>query len=115
MTLLPEAVQIFGRGKVCSNIIIGLGECDENVLAGIGTLAKMGVVATVRKLAIDPSNRKRLKKALGRVPQHVLPERLLSLAQNQKGILQEYDLDTRGFRTMCHNCACCDIEPFVDV
>lgn len=115
LALLGVAAERFGRGKVASNIIIGLGEGDGAVLQGTEILAAMGVVANIRKVAVDDGNRRRLQKALGRLPAPVTPHRLLRLAVEQKRVLKKHGLTTKGFRTMCHNCACCDIEPFVDV
>jgi biotin synthase-related radical SAM superfamily protein len=111
---LAHAVRVFGRGKVCSNIIYGLGETDENVLEGVEELAEMGVVATLRPLRVSGLNREALEHALGTVTE-VTPERMLMLAEEQKSILERHGLDTRSFHTMCNACTCCDIVPFRDL
>jgi len=111
---LSDAVEIFGRGKVTSNIIIGLGETDENILSGSEHLAKEGVVVTLRALRITDCNRPSLVEALGEL-KPVTPERLIFLAKEQKKILEKYNLSTLTFDTMCHACGCCDIVPFVDL
>ncbi len=111
---LERAVKVFGRGKVCSNIIYGLGETDENVLDGVEALASMGVVATLRPLRVNELNEAALTDALGEIP-IIAPERMLGLAQEHKRILEKHGLDTRSFKTMCHACTCCDIVPFQDI
>lgn len=115
MNMINFAAVVFGRGRVCSNIIVGLGESDDNIIQGVEKLASAGVVTTLRPLSIDPSNRKILESALGHRIQPVRPVRLLKLACTQKQVLKRYRLTTSGFKTMCHACACCDIEPFMDV
>ena len=109
-----HACGIFGRNRVCSNIIFGLGETDESVLHATRVLANMGAVATLRALRVNEGNAPHLKTAVG----DVLPvsaDRMLSLARSQKGILAEYGLTPLSFKTMCHACLSCDIVPFWDV
>jgi len=111
---LQHSVNVFGKGKVCSNIIIGLGESDENVLAGVEALANIGVVATLRPLRINDMNRNALEGALGDM-RPIDEERILRLAIAHKGILKKYFLTTLTFKTMCNACTCCDIVPFRDI
>lgn len=112
---LKFAIKIFGKNNVCSNIIIGLGETNENILYGVEYLAKLGVVPTLRALRIDNINLKLLSKALGYAPEPVPPEQLVFLAEKQKQILENYNLNTKLFKSMCHKCASCDIVPGVDI
>lgn len=114
LEFLRYAVQVFGRGKVTSNIIIGLGETDRNVLEGVAALAGIGVVPSIRALKINPTNRPSLENALGRL-RPVTPERLLTLNQEAKLILMAHGLSTNSYHTMCHECGCCDIVPFKDL
>ena len=114
LDFLRYAVQVFGRGKVTSNIIIGLGETDRNVLEGVTVLASIGVVPTIRALKVNPTNRPFLEKALGQL-EPVTPERLLHLNQEAKIILLGHGLSTRTYHTMCHECGCCDLVPFRDL
>ena len=111
---LAHAVEVFGRGKVCSNIIVGMGESDENVLEGVEHLAHMGVVATLRPLRVNDLNREALEGALGEL-EPISEARLLRLAIAHKRILEDNGLSTMTFRTMCHACTCCDLVPFRDV
>ncbi|MBN1678598.1 MAG: radical SAM protein [Candidatus Thermoplasmatota archaeon] len=106
--------KVFGRNRVCSNIIYGLGETDENILEGVKVLANMGAVATLRALRKNEYNVTELENALGPLPP-VTPNRMLSLAHEQKSILREYGLTSLSFKTMCHSCLACDIVPFWDV
>jgi len=114
LEFLVYAVQVFGRGKVTSNIIIGMGETDRNVLEGVATLASMGIVPSIRALKINPTNRSSLENALGRL-QPVTAERLLTLNQEAKLILMAHGLSTNSYHTMCHECGCCDLVPFKDL
>ena len=111
---LKEAVAIFGRGQVTSNIIYGMGETDEVVLAGCEYLASLGCVATLRPLRLNSLNRPAMEAALGPLAP-VSPERMVSLAQRYKQILVNAQLTTLSFKTMCHECTCCDIVPFRDI
>jgi biotin synthase-related radical SAM superfamily protein len=111
---LGHSVEVFGRGKVSSNIIVGMGESDESVLQGVERLARMGVVATLRPLRLNDLNRMEMEAALGRL-EPVSEERLLRLALGQKRILEENGLSTLTFDTMCNACTCCDLVPFRDL
>jgi len=108
------AVSVFGRGKVTSNIIIGLGESDENVIEGVETLARMGCVANLRPLRINEYNRKRLERSLGPL-KPVTAERLIRLANEQKQIFTIYNISLHDMKTMCGACHCCDLIPFLDI
>jgi biotin synthase-related radical SAM superfamily protein len=114
LELLRYAVNVFGRGKVTSNIIIGLGETDRNVLEGVQALASIGVVPTIRVLKVNSTNQSALENALGEL-EPVTPERLLHLILEAKLILLTYGLSTNTYYTMCHECRCCDLVPFRDL
>lgn len=109
-----HAGEVFGRNKVCSNIIFGLGETDDNVLEGVKVLANMGAVATLRALRMDEANMAALEESLGAL-EPVGPDRMLNLAAEEKTILIRHGLTTLTFETMCHACLSCDIVPFWDV
>ncbi|WP_081580008.1 serine O-acetyltransferase [Methanomassiliicoccus luminyensis] len=111
---IEHAVEVFGRGRVTSNIIIGLGESDENVLQGVEHLAEIGSVATLRALRTNNMNRNALASEIGSV-RPVDKDRLLRLVRAQKDILERHGLSTLTFETMCNRCGCCDIVPFVDI
>ncbi len=112
--VINHAGRVFGKNRVCSNIIFGLGESDETVLEGTKVLANMGAVATLRALRRSEYNVAELERVLGKLAP-VSSERMLSLAREQKKIFQEYGLSPLKFKTMCHACLSCDIVPFWDV
>jgi biotin synthase-related radical SAM superfamily protein len=115
LKMLTQAVSLFGRGKVTTNILIGLGESDENVLESIEYFAERGIVPVIRVLRINDVNYSQMVEALGYDIKKVSSERMLELACKQKEILKKYDLTTKTFKTMCHACGCCDIVPFKDI
>jgi biotin synthase-related radical SAM superfamily protein len=114
LEFLRYAVQVFGRGKVTSNIIIGLGETDRNVLEGVSALASLGIVPSIRTLKVNPINRAVMEAALGTL-NPVTPERLIHLNQEAKLIIMAHGLSTTSYHTMCHECGCCDLVPFKDL
>ncbi|MDH7593253.1 MAG: radical SAM protein [Methanomicrobiales archaeon] len=103
---LREAVEIFGKNHVSSNIIIGLGESDECVQKGVVYLAKMGVIPVLRPISIPPGRIEALKGA-----ERPSPERLLKLTEMTRKILRKYDLRTDESKTMCLACTGCDLTP----
>ncbi len=112
--MINHAGEVFGRNRVSSNIIFGLGETDESVLEGVKVLANMGAVATLRALRRTEYNTEELEAVLGHL-EPVSADRMLRLAREQRRILERYGLTTLRFRTMCHTCLSCDIVPFWDV
>lgn len=114
LEVIAYAVKVFGRGKVTSNIIVGMGESDENVLDGVETLARMGCIATLRPLRLNDLNRGPMTEALGKL-ERTTPERMLSLARQHREILERHGLTSYTLHTMCHECGCCDIVPFRDI
>ncbi len=106
---LKKAVPIFGKNHVFSNLILGIGESNENVLEGVRTLAEMGVIPVLRPISKSPY---RIDEITISRPS---AERLLYLARQTKILLQTYDLDPLKAKTMCLPCTGCDITPFRDV
>jgi biotin synthase-related radical SAM superfamily protein len=111
---INHACKVFGRNRVCSNILFGLGESDETVLQGCRALANMGAVATLRALRVNEYNTPALTERFGAL-KPVTAERMLRLASEHKRILQSHGLTTLSFETMCNACLACDIVPFWDV
>lgn len=103
---LREAVEIFGKNNVTSNIIIGLGETDECVRRGVEYLAQMGVIPVLRPISISPLRKEELKDAV-----RPDPERLLKLVEMTRQVLGKYGLSTRESKTMCLACGGCDLVP----
>jgi biotin synthase-related radical SAM superfamily protein len=115
LDMLHEAVEVFGRGKVASNIIYGLGESDVTIVNILEKLAKIGVVPTLRKIRINMLNQGKLEKAISNKPDEVSVDRILKIAYRHRKVLEKYHLTTTTFDTMCHRCGCCDIVPFWDI
>lgn len=103
---LQEAVEVFGRNHVSTNIIIGLGETDECVRKGVEYLAKRGIIPVLRPISIPPGRRESLKGA-----ERPSPERLLKLTRMTRRILKKYGLSAGKSRTMCLACTGCDLTP----
>jgi biotin synthase-related radical SAM superfamily protein len=106
---LREGVKVFGRNKVCSNFIIGLGETDESAKKGIEELVSMGVVPILRAASRHPLRD-------GEVfIERPSAERLLMLNHFLREKLDEYGLRADTFKTMCLPCTGCDINPHADL
>lgn len=112
---LRYSASVFGRNQVCSNLIIGLGETDDEILSMVESLAAAGVVATLRAIRVNEFNEPKLTRDLGYTPEPVPTKRLIMLAQKQKEILDNHGLSTTKFKTMCHRCKACDIVPQQDI
>lgn len=112
--MLQEAVDIFGKGKVATNIIYGMGESDRSILDAVEKLASMGVAAGLRMLTLNDTNRPYMEAALGELSAPSV-ERMTHLAKEHKRILSQYGLDPRSYHTMCFACTCCDLVPFRDL
>ncbi|UCE80928.1 MAG: radical SAM protein [Methanobacteriota archaeon] len=111
---INHACRVFGRNRVCSNIIFGLGETDDCVVQGARVLANMGAVATLRALRLNKANASEIMASIGSL-QPVTADRMLALARKHKVVLKDHDLTPLTFKTMCHACLSCDIVPFWDL
>ncbi len=99
---LSESVLLFGRNHVFSNVILGLGETDEEMRACIDELAAAGVIPVIRPLT--PAAGLAGMARPGR-------KRLLDICSVHEQLLQEHGLDTRAALTMCTACTGCDLVP----
>lgn len=106
---LKEAVDVFGKNRVFSNFIIGLGESDSSVMEGVETLAKMGVIPILRPVNPHPL------RSGDCFTERPSPERLLRLAKIEVEILKKHGLNSGLAMTMCLKCTGCDLVPFVDL
>ena len=109
LTSLHDAVKVFGKNQVSSNIIIGLGETDECIRKGVEYLAKMGVIAVLRPITISPYRKGEITATRPGA------ERLLNLTKMTRDILKKYDLHVEDSQTMCLPCTGCDLTPGRDV
>jgi biotin synthase-related radical SAM superfamily protein len=106
---LKDAVDIFGKNQVYSNFIIGLGENDETVEAGLDELVSMGVIPIIRAGGMHPLR-------VGEINvERPSAQRLLKLNQILRRILDEHGLRADVSRTMCLPCTGCDLNPHLDL
>jgi len=111
---LQCAVDIFGRGKVMSNVIYGIGESDEDMVRTMERIADIGALPNPRAIRINPEIRKKFEKKGYRVGE-IDPDRIIRIAQILREILQKRNLSTKDIKTMCFPCGCCDVIPFRDI
>ncbi|MDR1954919.1 MAG: radical SAM protein [Candidatus Methanoplasma sp.] len=114
IAMLLYAVDVFGTGKVTSNMIFGMGETDEDIENITEFLCSNGIIPTFRALRTNPVNSGPMTAAVGIQPPADV-DRAVKLAKMQKEKLLAHGLDTRDCRTMCLECACCDLVPFRDL
>lgn len=105
---LERAVEVFGRGRVFTNHLIGLGESDEAVERGVRLLAGMGVIPVLRPISQHPlrPNTEVERPEAGR---------LLDLARMHRRVLDEHGLRADRAETMCLPCTGCDLTPHKDL
>ena len=109
LSALENAVSVFGKNRVSSNFIIGLGETDECVHEGVERLTNIGVIPNLRPISPHP-----LRKGETFV-ERPTAYRLLLLARINKSALERHGLDIRVARTMCLPCTGCDLTPQRDL
>lgn len=100
--VLDRSVELFGRNRVFSNVIIGLGETDVELEACIRKLTSMGVIPVLR-----PLNPGAGLTGFARPT----AERLHAVFALHEQALEEAGLDTREALTMCTSCTGCDLVP----
>ena len=100
--VLDRSVQLFGKNRVFANVIIGLGETDEEMEACIRQLSAHGVIPVLRPL--NPV------ADLAGTPRPSA-ERLKTIFAIHEEALEEAGLDPRQALTMCTNCSGCDLVP----
>jgi biotin synthase-related radical SAM superfamily protein len=106
---LERAVPIFGRNHVFTNVLIGLGESDDAIIAAIEDFAGKGIIPVLRKVNPHPLR-------AGEVyVENVSGERLLRLAEAERRILDKNGLRADLALTGCLMCTGCDVTPHRDV
>jgi biotin synthase-related radical SAM superfamily protein len=100
--VLERSVNVFGRGRVFSNVIIGLGETDEEMERCIQRLTARGIIPVLRPL--NPV------AGASHLPRPSA-DRLLKIFSMQERLLAAEGLDTQQALTMCTNCTGCDLVP----
>ena len=99
---LDRSVELFGKDRVFSNVIIGLGETDGELETCIRKLTSHGVIPVLRPL--NPV------AELTGTPRPSA-ERLRKIFAVHELALAAANLDARRALTMCTNCAGCDLVP----
>lgn len=100
--VLDRSVELFGKNRVFSNVIIGLGETDGELEACIKRLTSRGIIPVLRPL--NPA------AELKDVPRPSA-DRLIKIFHIHKRELARNGLDPKEALTMCTNCAGCDLVP----
>jgi len=113
LEMLNISAKIFGRGKVTTNLICGIGETDGDLEGCMRMLASFGCVPGLRAIRLNDLNRENMNNA--GIVCNMTEERMIGLARIQKRILEDHGLTTHTFKTMCFECGCCDIVPFRDI
>ena len=103
--VLDRSVRVFGKNRVFSNVIVGLGETDAELETCIKTLTSLGVIPVLR-----PLNPVAGLAGMGRPT----AERLKKILAIHTRALADSGLDPRLAMTMCTNCAGCDLVPGKD-
>ncbi len=109
MDALVEAVEIFGRNHVFSNIIVGLGESEQVLRCTIDDLTEKGIISVLRAVYPHPL---RAGQAVMEWPS---AERLLDLARYLKEALEKNGLNGAAALTGCYRCTGCDLIPGRDL
>jgi biotin synthase-related radical SAM superfamily protein len=109
MDALEEAVGIFGKNRVFTNIIVGLGESDDILHRSIDELTGMGVIPVLRAVFAHPLRAGEVRM------DRPSAQRLLELARYLKKALERNGLDGGEALTGCYRCTGCDLAPGVDL
>jgi len=104
---IASACEIFGKNFVSSNMLVGVGESDEDLINGVEALAALGAVATLYPYDIVE----------GSFEQFARPSagRLYNLSIAQKKMFDKYEIDPNNLLTMCCACAASHIFPGKDL
>ncbi|HQA61846.1 MAG TPA: radical SAM protein [Methanothrix sp.] len=106
---LADAAGRFGKNRVFSNVIVGLGESEIALREGIEELAEMGVLPVIRAVYPHPLR-------VGEVEMvRPSPERLLDLAGHLRRALDVHRLRGDVAETGCYRCTGCDLIPHRDL
>ncbi len=101
-----EAVGVFGKNRVYSNIILGLGESETEMKQCITQCLENGVIPIIRPLT--PS---------AQLSHFTRPsaEDILNISEFLQNELLRFGLYSSAARTMCAKCMGCDLAPMTDL
>ena len=103
---LKEAVDVFGKNRVYTNIILGLGESKAEMKQCIIQCLENGIIPIIRPLT--PS------AELSDYPRPSA-ENILGIAEFLLSELPCFGLDSTEAKTMCAKCMGCDLTPMTDL
>ncbi|MCX6677475.1 MAG: radical SAM protein [Methanothrix sp.] len=109
MDALQEAVGVFGKNRVFTNIIVGLGESDDLLRRSIDELTERGIIPVLRAVYSHPLRTGEVQM------ERPSAERLLELARYLKKALEKNGLDGAAALTGCYRCTGCDLTPGRDL
>jgi len=100
--VLDRSVELYGKNRVFSNVIIGLGETDAELEACIRKLTSRWVIPVLRPL-----------NPVAELASFSRPsaERLERILDIHSEALEDAGLDPLLAQTMCTNCSGCDMVP----
>lgn len=103
---LKEAAGVFGKNRVYTNIILGLGESKAEMKACITQCLENGIIPIIRPLtpSAELSDYSRPSAA-----------DILDIAEFLQSELPRFGLDMSKARTMCAKCMGCDLTPMTDL
>ncbi len=110
---LDDAVRIFGKGRVSTSLLVGLGETDEEIEGVMRDMAGRGVLSDLKYRKIRSEDRDVAESALGEISPSD-PDRFARLGVMLKKIEIESELDSNTFKTLCIACRGCNLVPFLD-
>lgn len=103
---LKEAVGIFGKNRVYTNIILGLGESKAEMKQCITHCLENGVIPIIRPLT-PSAQLSHFSRPLA--------EDILSISEFLQSELLRFGLDPSASKTMCAKCMGCDLTPMTDL
>ncbi|HIH03861.1 MAG TPA: radical SAM protein [Methanoregulaceae archaeon] len=103
---LAASVPLFGRGHVFSNVIVGLGETDDELDACVDRLVGLGVVPVLRPLNPVAGCRGRARPTA---------KRLSRAARHLRSAFERAELDPSVALSMCGACTGCDLAAWRDL
>jgi len=112
---LESAVDIFGKNHVSSNMILGLGEDDEDMKNGLIGLCNRGVIPTVYPLDPIPAKMEIIRNRSDVFASRPKKDRLLHIAYLHRDALISSGLDPTQLKTMCPACTASHIMPGFDL
>ena len=103
---LIEAVGIFGKNRVYTNIILGLGESKDEMKECITQCLENGVIPIIRPLTPSAQLSRFARPSA---------EDILSSAEFLQSELLRFGFDPSKAKTMCAKCMGCDLAPMTDL